>query len=92
MSSSDETRETFRYWSEAIDAAVQSERHTVELVPDGNGGIQVAIDGTAVFDGMAYPREQFNIAAGSYDYERYLTDDGLETVREVYATVNGGDE
>ncbi len=78
----------YRHWSTGLMAAVQSDEHTVELVPAETGGAQVAIDGVRMFDGLAYPTEQFNIANGG-EYRAYLTDDGLATLRDVAASEDG---
>lgn len=81
---------TYRYWSSGLMAAIHSDEHTVELVEAENGGAQVEIDGVPMFDGLAYPAEQFNIATGS-EYEQYLTADGRSKLRDVYSS-GGQDE
>lgn len=77
-----EPEDPYRYWSAGLMAAVRNDAHTVELVEFETGDAQVEIDGVAMFDGLAYPSEQFNIAAGD-EYQQYLTADGRAKLREV---------
>lgn len=84
MPGEESTEKTYRFWESFLGAAVQSDDHTVELVPGERHGIQVAVDGVEMFDGgNGYPEETFGIAMG--DYDKYLTDEAVEKVREVYS-------
>lgn len=60
--SAESAKRTYRYCESFVGAAVRSDEHTVELVAGVPNGINVAVDGVAMFDGNGYPEETFTIA------------------------------
>lgn len=77
----------FRYWSTAILRAVQHDEFDVTLEPGERESIQVAINGTPMFEGLAYPPESFELA--DEQFERHLTDEGRAVLREVADAIGG---
>lgn len=78
-----ERSDIHRHWSDGLWDAVCSEDHTVELVGTDTGVAQVLIDGVPMFDRGGYPVESFNIA-NSNEYQQYVTEDGLQKLRELF--------
>ncbi|ADB63942.1 hypothetical protein Htur_5055 (plasmid) [Haloterrigena turkmenica DSM 5511] len=72
-------------WENAIMDAVNSDAHTVELVGAADGSAQVEIDGTPMFEGVAYPPQQFTIGG----CEEYLSPEGVAKLREVAESERG---
>ena len=82
----DPAKRTYRWGETAIGDAARSDHHTVELVEGEPHGIAVEIDGVSLFEEGGYPDETFTLAS---DWQKELTDEAKEKVREVYQNERG---
>lgn len=50
-----------QWWSDVLEDWISSDDHTVELTEADPYGVQVVVDGTAMFAGEGYPWETFTL-------------------------------